>query len=389
MYIAVGAGLVAAAVAIRRSRSDSQEANDAALAVALQEEEDAALAASMQSVDLDAASLRMQRHTDGIDETPIGDIKAMLTALGIEYSDTSGKAQLVQLLRSRESSAPPVLSGSRRKPVAVQQQATPAPAPAAPAAPAASAAPAAPAAPAAASTHARGAERSAGASSYIPNALQPVQQRRQAAQGGPSSGAGHVIVLKRGTPQRPHYVPLCQYDTTQKRIGLGCWEVQHVPPAVASLWQRSHAAALGVGGCWAELSADYSAPTTGNALSPFTQARGFKFPRVDEDGDCFYSSVRLALSTIGCEVTIESLRKVVAEKLTPMHLEVAQVKPVADLKGHLGSMGDYRARVAQLGGAWADDFAASTVRDHLGLAAILIIDIQAPTRDGKYERLRI
>jgi hypothetical protein len=65
------------------------------------------------------------------------------------------------------------------------------------------------------------------------------------------------------------------------------------------------------------------------------------------------------------------------------------VEPVADLQGHLGSMGEYRARVAQLGGAWADDFAASAVRDHLGLAAILIIDIEARTRDNKYERLRI
>ena len=40
----------------------------------------------------------------------------------------------------------------------------------------------------------------------------------------------------------------------------------------------------------------------------------------------------------------------------------------------------------EVGGAWADDFAAATCRDFLGLAAVLVIDVEG---SDKYDRVRI
>ena len=196
-------------------------------------------------------------------------------------------------------------------------------------------------------------------------------------------------MLKRGTPSRPHYVPLCQYSAQTKRLGLGCWEPTRVPPAVAALWAH-HATALGDGveAQWREIARGY-VPPAGNVVAPFTQVRGFRLPPIDEDGDCFYSSVVTAMGTVGLALTVSELRAVVASKLTQTHLEVARVDPPPELDGHVGSLDAYRARVAAEGGAWADDFAIATVRDHLQLSAILLIDVEARTKEGKYDRVRI
>lgn len=334
MYYAVGAGFVAVAAvaaAVSRQRAptsnpnpDSVHANDAAIAASMQGEEDAALAASMQGEEDAALAASMQ-------EVNIGESAAAA-------ANSSSKRRASALV-SRASAAAATAPASR----AVQ--------------------------------------------SYIPNSPRPPPQGAQPARNSGRDLSRHVVVLKRGTPSRPHYVPLCQFDAQTRQLGVGCWELECVPQAVAALWQR-HAADFGVDRAWRELSAGYSTPA-GNATSPFTQGRGFRFPKVHEDGDCFYHSVQLALGTIGVEVTIDELRACVASKLTDMHLELARVEPVPDLEGHLDSLDQYRARISRRGGAWADDFAAATVRDHLGLTAILLIDIEASTREGKYERLRI
>lgn len=173
------------------------------------------------------------------------------------------------------------------------------------------------------------------------------------------------------------------------------------------------------------------------------QARGFSLRAVDEDGDCFYSSVHLALGTMMEEPpSVPALRMVVAEKarrqhgvaacasrrawcrpstttltprplpaqLTQHHLDIARVEPPDDLLEHLADLDTYRARVRearraaahraqftaavltvrplewQAGGAWADDFAVATIRDHLGLAAVLVIDVEG---SDKFDRVRI
>ena len=115
------------------------------------------------------------------------------------------------------------------------------------------------------------------------------------------------------------------------------------------------------------------------------QARGFSLRAVDEDGDCFYSSVHLALGTMMEEPpSVPALRMVVAEKarrqhcvaacasrrawcrpapprastttltprplpaqLTQHHLDIARVEPPDDLLEHLADLDTYRARVRE------------------------------------------
>jgi len=205
-----------------------------------------------------------------------------------------------------------------------------------------------------------------------------------------AAAAGKVIVLKRGTPANPHYVPLSEYNNAAKTVGAACWELTQPPSAIAACWQI-HARDLGgaeLDAKWREAASGYQMPA-GNCTAPFTQARGFKFlVDIPGDGDCFYNSVCAALETIGVGVTVEELRKVAASKMTQDLLEMARIDPPAELEGHLDTLDDFRARVREPGGAWADDVAIAAVIQYLRLAAILLIDVEAP-KGHKYDRVRL
>ena len=104
--------------------------------------------------------------------------------------------------------------------------------------------------------------------------------------------------------------------------------MQDPPPAVAACWLH-HAAAIGGPGLaarWAALAQGYERPP-GKCTAPFTQARGFSLRPVDEDGDCFYSSVNLALGTMmPMPPSVPALRMVVAER--------ARARPARDAHPH-------------------------------------------------------
>ena len=217
----------------------------------------------------------------------------------------------------------------------------------------------------------------------VADAPQPAAQ-------APAAAAGKLVVLKRGTPANPHYVPLSEYITAAKKVGAACWELTQPPSAIAACWQV-HARDLGgaaLDAQWREAASGYQMPA-GNCTAPFTQARGFKFlVDVPGDGDCFYSSVSAALETIGVQVTVKELRQVAASKMTQDHLEMARIDPPAELEGHLDNLDAFRARVREPGGAWADDIAIAAVIQYLRLAAILLIDVEAP-KGHKYDRVRL
>jgi hypothetical protein len=59
-----------------------------------------------------------------------------------------------------------------------------------------------------------------------------------------------------------------------------------------------------------------------------------------------------------------------------------------DIVEHLGDLETFRARVRERRGAWADDFSLGTVRDYLGLAAILLIDVEGK-KGQKFDRVRV
>jgi hypothetical protein len=216
---------------------------------------------------------------------------------------------------------------------------------------------------------------------------------------GSSALAGRFIVLKRGSPRDPHYVALAEFDADTGQVTRGCWDLESPPQAIAACWE-SHARALGgseLTAKWAEAAKGYEMPSSfvrqrgrirnvGNCLTPFSQKLGFKFIQSEGNGDCFYESVCHALGTIGQRLTIANLRAVVAEQLTLDHLEIAKIEPPEDLKGCLDTLDDYRSRVRESGGAWADDFAMAAVRKHLGLSAILLIDVEA-RKGNKYTRV--
>jgi hypothetical protein len=191
------------------------------------------------------------------------------------------------------------------------------------------------------------------------------------------------------TPNCPHYVTLTEFNASTKEVGLGCWDLRSPPQAIAACWQ-SHAHALGgtaLAETWEAAADGYEIPS-GNCTLPFSQNRGFKFAKTEANGDCFYDSVRCALETIGVEVTVAELRAVVAAKLTTENWELAQVDPPWDLEHHVHTFDAFQARVRESGGAWADDFAIATVREHLRLSAVLLIDVEAP-KGSKYTRILV
>ena len=84
------------------------------------------------------------------------------------------------------------------------------------------------------------------------------------AAGGSSALAGRFIVLKRMTPKCPHYVTLTQFDASTKKVGLGCWDLESPPQAIAACWD-SHAHELGgseLTAKWAEAAKGYEMPSS-------------------------------------------------------------------------------------------------------------------------------
>eukprot|EP00611_Tribonema_gayanum_P014460 TRINITY_DN2583_c0_g1_i1.p2 TRINITY_DN2583_c0_g1~~TRINITY_DN2583_c0_g1_i1.p2 ORF type:complete len:330 (-),score=155.71 TRINITY_DN2583_c0_g1_i1:204-1193(-) len=70
--------------------------------------------------------------------------------------------------------------------------------------------------------------------------------------------------------------------------------------------------------------------TSKQALAPFRKAHGFKVHAVPKDGDCFYSSVCMALASVGVAVTVAQMREWVAASMTQDHLRFYQVHAEAN-----------------------------------------------------------